>query len=57
MDLYEVIICELLEINERETAQIILNDLARGQGLNEIFQERFLRLEYMIKKPGEVDKL
>lgn len=57
MNLYEVIICELLELNERETALHILNNLVKTSDLVETFKERYLRLDYIIRKPGDIDKL
>ena len=51
MDLFEIIIWELLEIGENETILTLLKESVKPAGLYEEFPERCLSLQYMANQP------
>ncbi|KAL4434959.1 hypothetical protein ABPG74_017715 [Tetrahymena malaccensis] len=50
MELYEIVVCELLELGESVAAQFIVKQAVKPAGLFEEFKERALRLDYLSKK-------
>lgn len=50
LELYEVVVCELLELGESVAAQFVVKSAVRPSGLFEEFRERSLRLDYLSKK-------
>lgn len=50
IDLYEIVICELLELGESVAAQFIVKQAVRPSGLFDEYKERALRLDYLSKK-------
>ncbi|KRX06056.1 WD40-repeat-containing domain [Pseudocohnilembus persalinus] len=50
MKLYEIIIQEMLELGEIETAQALINDGLKQNGLYSEFPEKCMRLEYLSKR-------
>lgn len=50
MELYEIIVQEMLELGENETALVIVNEAIKPIGLFKEFPERAMRLEFLAKR-------
>jgi hypothetical protein len=50
MELYEVIVQELLELGESDTALTIVNEAVKPSGVYDEYKERCLRLEHLSKR-------